>query len=442
MKSARQCAFDVLHKVQQHGAYSNLALDAGLSAYTLEERDRALASALVYTTLEKQITLDYTLSLYLQQPIQKLKPQVRIALRLGVCQLLFFDKIPPSAAVNSSVALAKANHAAFAAGLVNAVLRKVSQSGLRLPDPAKDFSLYRQVAYACPAWLLELWDTAYGPSVTQAILEDAARPTPVFIRVNHQKTSTGALLKQLLDAGFDAKEEPLAPNCIRLQKPGSLEKISAFRDGLFHVQDLSSQLCCLAANVQPGNTVLDLCAAPGGKAVSLATDCAPDGQVHAFDLFENRLPLINQTAERLGLRNITVRQADAAVFEPSVPQADFVLCDVPCSGLGIVRRKPEIRFKTPADIDKLPVLQYRILCNALRYLKPGGRLVYSTCTLNPAENEEVAAKFLAEHPEMQSESVLPQVRRLPGQPEIGLTLFPHLHGSDGFFMAAFRRTEG
>jgi len=231
--------------------------------------------------------------------------------------------------------------------------------------------------------------------------------------------------------------DPLAPQGLRLTHRGSVEDLAAFRDGLFHVQDTASQLCCALLDAQPGETVYDLCAAPGGKSFTLAQDA---GQVCAFDQYEARVSLIAQGAARLGLRNIQYMAADARETAPERPQANKVLCDVPCSGLGILRRKPEIRYKNASDLDKLPDLQYSILHSASGAVKPGGLLVYSTCTLNPAENEQLCARFLEAHGNFTVLPVFPELPRA-GAPLPFLTLMPQLHGSDGFFLAAFRKHE-
>jgi len=439
-QTARQLAFSVLLKIHTKNAYSNLALDAALSAGSFDERERALAASLVYSCLERLLTLDYNLALYLRQPIKKLRPEVLTALRLGACQLLFFDKIPPSAAVNSSVSLVKEMRCAFAAGLVNAVLRQVADNGLQLPKQAHTDIAYRSIKYSCPEWIVRLWEEAYGAEHCEGLLRCSQGGAPLTLRVNTTKTTAAALLDRLREEGLDAEASPLAKNALTLRKSGAIEQLSAFREGLFHVQDAAAQLCCKALQAEPGHTVFDLCAAPGGKSFTLAQTVAPGGTVRAFDLSATRLALVQRGAERLGLSNISIAAADAAAYDPASGQADRVLCDVPCSGLGILRRKPEIRYKTPEDIDKLPNLQYLILCNAARYVKQKGLFVYSTCSLNPAENERVCERFLAAHPGFRFCPVLPEIPRFDGASD-SLTLMPHLHNCDGFFIAAFRRME-
>ena len=436
--AARKAAFDTLLRITRDGAYSNLALSAALDGESLTATDSAFASALVYTTLERQITIDYHLSLYLRQPIKKLRPEVCTALRIGASQILFFDKVPASAAVNESVRLVRQNkNTAFAAGLVNAVLRKVAAGGLQLPDADDDFA--RSVRYACPQWLVQLWTQAYGRDEADAIMASALGDAPTYVRVNTLKTTADALIDSLRAELVQAQRVPTLPDALLLTKCGAPERLRAFRQGLFHVQDAASQYCCAALDVQPGQTVYDVCAAPGGKSFTLAQMMENTGTLHAFDLYPQRLRLIESGAARLGITNLHAAVHDAAVPDESRPQADRVLCDVPCAGLGVIGKKPEIRFKTPQEIDKLFALQYNILCISSAYLKKGGRLVYSTCSLNPQENEEVCRRFLHEHPSFRTIPVLPDVDKRV-QDDMA-TLLPHRSRSDGFFITAMIKTE-
>lgn len=436
---ARQSAFLVLLHMHLRKSYSNLALDAQLRDSALGSRESAFTSALVYCCLERQLTLDYNLSLYLRQPLKKLRPEVLISLRLGACQLLFFDKIPHSAAVNSSVSLAKGNRCAFASGLVNAVLRNVSKNGLQLPDNTDTSPFALSIRYSCPEWIIRLWENAYGRAHCEALLQAILTKAPLMVRVNTQKTTREALRLRLEQEGVAAEADSLSPFGLRLAQT-NIEKLPSFAEGLFFVQDSACQLCTMLLDVHKGETILDVCSAPGGKAFSLAMDTGEKGRVFALDIYPNRLSLIHAGAKRLALSNIEIAVHDACTVFPAKMQADKVLCDVPCSGLGVLRRKPEIRYKNPEELDKLPDLQYRILRSASDAVKQKGLLVYSTCALNPAENEEVCARFLQEDQRFESVPVFPQLPRY-AQSTPQLTLMPHLHGCDGFFLAAFRRVD-
>ena len=440
MKDARQTAYEILLKVNTNTAYSNLTLDAALEVSSLDGRDVALVSALVYGTLERLLTIDYNLSLYLKNPVKKLEPEILTVLRLGTCQILFMNKIPESAAVNESVNLIKNMRYSYASSLVNAVLHKIVSNGLKLPDPVNDYNNYLSIKYSCPKWLVSLWQESYGKENAVGIMEASLIKPKTLIRVNTTKTSAAGLKTRLEKEGISAKHCDNMENALELDKPGSIEKLNAFKDGLFHVQDLASQICCESMHAKSNDIVFDLCSAPGGKAFTLGEIMKGEGRVMAFDIYKSRLELIQNSAQRLGLSNIYIAESDAGVYNEELGLADKVLCDVPCSGLGIIRRKPEIRYKSREDIDKLPHLQYFILCNASKYVKVGGLLFYSTCTLNPSENENVCDLFLESHTDFKARPVLPEMKNRSTNTDY-LTLMPHINNSDGFFIASFCRTE-
>lgn len=442
MKSARQAAFEALLKIQKEGAYSNLVVDATLKENEhFDERDKAFFSNLVYGTLDRLILIDYNLSMYLNQPVRKLKPELHTILRLGTYQLLFLDKVPSRAAVNESVNLAKVNKSAFAASLVNAVLRRVADNGLKLPEGSENDPDYLAIKYSCPEWLISMWIEAYGFDNAIALAEKALEAAPVVVKVNTLKTTVDDLIWKLAEEGVVAEKSTKFPDSLVLNNTGAVEELLAYQEGLFHAQDFASQICCKALDAKPGETVFDLCSAPGGKAFTIAQSMQNTGCVRAFDIYQSRVDLIKNGAKRLGLNNVYAYLSDATIFNENYGMADRVLCDVPCSGLGIIRRKPEIRFKKSAEIDNLPEIQYSILCNAIKYLKDGGRLVYSTCTLNPKENDEICNRFLEEHPEFEAVKVLPELRRYSENDKY-LTLMPHIHSTDGFFVAVFQKNGG
>lgn len=431
MINPRQLAFEALMKTDRDGAFSNLALDALLSKSGLDIRDKSFVSALFYGVMERQLTIDYNLSLYLSKSPKKLKPQALTALRLGAFQILYMDKVPDSAAVNESVKLAKKNGAAYAASLINAVLRKLCQKGLSLPEKDNEPE-FLSIKYSCPKWLVEKWIEEYGSENTLCLLESSLGSADTFIRVNTLKTDCDSLISMLADEGITA-EKTTVENALKINLSGnSVENCAVFQKGLFHVQDLASQLCAAAVDPQPGETVLDLCSAPGGKAFTMAERMNNSGRLLCFDLYEHRVSLIRQGAERLGISVITADCGNAENYDPTLPVADRVLCDVPCSGLGIIRRKPEIKYKNPEDLAGLPEIQLKILLNASHYVKAGGRLVYSTCTLSKAENEAVCEKFLSLSEEFDYERIFPG--------DAGhRTFMPHTDHSDGFFAACFKR---
>ena len=432
MANPRQIAFQALLKTEKDGAFSNLALDAVLSKSDLDTRDKSFVSNLFYGVIERQLTIDYNLSLYLTKPLKKLKPEVLTIMRAGAYQILFMDKVPDSAAVNESIKLSKKISAAYASGLINAVLRKISVNGLVLPKDT-DSTEYLSIKYSCPLWLTEKWSAEYGRENAIRLLEASVGSADTFIRVNTTKTTDDDLIEKFLSEGVTA-EKTYNENALKISLRGNdIEKLASFKSGLFHVQDMASQLCAKALGATENDIVFDLCSAPGGKAYTVCEMMKDKGKVLCFDIYENRVSLILKGAERLALTSIEGRVGDASVYNEALGLADKVLCDVPCSGLGIIRRKPEIKYKKQEELAGLPDIQFSIICNAARYVKKGGRLLYSTCTLSKAENEDVCSRFLDANKEFMPVGVFSQ------DDECMKTLMPHINESDGFFIACFRR---
>lgn len=432
-QSPRAAAFASLLAWEKSGRYANLEVNASLSAAALSEADRALYTALVYGVIERLITLDYIISSLSSRPIGQIDRETLCALRLGVYQCTFLDRIPPHAAVSESVSLAPTR----SRGFVNALLRAHLRAGCRYPLPdASDPLLRMSVEYAAPQDLCSFWAERYGEETAEALLAASLRRPPVTLRLNGMKTTPEQILR--LHESDGARPHPLSPDMISLS--GGAHIADGIRDGLYFVQDPASRLCVRALDPQPGETIVDTCAAPGGKSLSAALDMQNRGRVFSFDLHENKLSLIRRAADALGITILETAARDARIpHEALLSQADRVLCDAPCSGLGVIAKKPDIKYKPLASAGALPAVQYEILCGAARYVRPGGVLVYSTCTLNPDENERLAARFLNAHPEFSPEDF-----RLgaAGGSEGGMrTLYPHRDGCDGFFIARMRRAE-
>lgn len=427
MDNPRLIAYKVLLKQEKDKAYSNIVLDSQLSKTKLDTRDRAFVSALFYGVLERQLTLDYQLNLYLSKPIKKLKPEVLTILRMGAYQILFMDKVPDSAAVNESIEISKKTGQNYASGLINAVLRKISKNGLVLPANENE-SEYLSVKYSCPLWLIEKWKNEYGKKECLNFIKSTLGIPDIYIRVNSCKISDEELIDLLSGEGVYA-EKTQNEHTLKINLSGhDIEKLHSFKEGYFHVQDLASQLCAQALRAEKGHTVFDVCSAPGGKTYTIAEIMSNEGKIFAFDIHKSRVELIMQGAKRLGLTIIDGKVGDATVFNDNLGEADRILCDVPCSGLGIIRRKPEIKYKNQSDFTNLPDIQFTILSTASRYLKIGGRLVYSTCTLSKAENDDVCNKFLSRNPNFNLCSPYK-------------TLMPSENGSDGFFIACIERVS-
>lgn len=441
--TARRAALESLKRTER-GAYSTIALDNILEKSGLDERDRGLASALFYGVQENQTQLDAAISALLRKPGQKLETDVRLILRMGIYQLGYMDKIPDSAAVNESVALTRQTGHDSAAGFVNGILRSYIRAGKKtpLPDRESDLLLWLSLKYSCPMWLTQLWVESYGEQLCERIMETFSGRAPIYARVNRTKCSLESLIQRLADEGVTARPVDVLPDAVELENTGDVEQLKTYRKGFFHVQDISSQLCAAMVGAQKSEIILDACAAPGGKSFTIAQTAGDNCTVIACDLHNSRVDMIAEGAKRLGLSSVKARRRDAAAAGSKIV-ADRVLCDVPCSGLGVIRRKPDIKNKSKTELEQLPELQYQILSTNAACVKPGGRIVYSTCTLNPAENSGVFDRFLAEHKEFEPIALcLPDgIMRSIDEPEHELTLFPEREGADGFFIAAALRKE-
>lgn len=437
--SARDTALRVLSAGRTASAWADASLKAQLQRDGLSGAEAALATRMVYGVLQNRALLDFYLGAYCTQKVGHLQPPLADILRLGAYQILFLDKVPDRAAVNESVELAKRNKRGQAAGLVNAVLRKVSLNKDTLPPiPRRDEAQYLSVRYSHPKWLVKRLLTLLGREEAEAFLAADNGIVPLTVQVNTLKTTAEDLAAELTAAGVTAAPHPWVPDCLELSGSGDLTALEAFQTGKFFVQDPAAKLVSLISAPKKGQRVIDVCAAPGGKSFGAAIAMEDRGEVLACDLHENKLSRIEAGAARLGLKSIWDFAADGTVFRPEwAESADVVLVDAPCSGLGIIRKKPDIRYKSPDDLFTLTVAQSTILENAARYVKPSGTLIYSTCTILPEENGQVVDGFLSGHPEFSRETfTLPApMGEQPGE----LTLWPHRHGTDGFYICRLRR---
>lgn len=440
MSNPRNIALNVLLKIEQDNAYSNIALNNAIRENKLNGLDSSFVSALVYGVLERQITLDYIIRQYSKIPLRKIEIKTKIILRLGILQLLFMDKIPESAAVNESVNLAKKHKLQKSSGFINGILRSITRAAVKytLPDES-DKVRYYSIKYSAPQELTKLWFSSYGELNTVELLSSLNGRPKICARVNTLKTDKTTLCKELLNENVNTEEIPFLKNAVYLKNTGSIEHLKAYKQGKFHIQDASSQLCVDFLSPKPREIMLDVCSAPGGKSFTSAQYMNDRGKIFSCDLYDHKLKLINSGAKRLGINSIITLKRDGASSEVPLPLADKILCDVPCSGLGILSRKPEIRYKDNLISDELPQIQYEILCKSAEYLANGGRLVYSTCTLNPAENNNNARRFLKEHPDFYGVKLtLPEgVTRAFDEEDYELTLMPHTAKTDGFYIAVF-----
>ncbi len=433
---ARETALNVLIASRQADGWSNGLLKSFISRDRLDKRDAALATRLCYGVLQNRYKLDFYLQPLLTGKVKDLHPAIRDILHLGLYQLYEMDKVPQSAAVNESVDLAKkyCKKQRFAPGLVNAVLRKAAQT-----EPVQPTAW--QEKYSHPQALIDLLKSYVGKERIQPMLQANNAIPDTVVQVNTLQTTAAQLLLRLEQEGVSAQPHPWLEDCLVLSGTGNLEQLPSFRDGAFYVQDAAARLSVLCAQLPTDQDwkVLDCCAAPGGKSFAAAIAMQGRGAITSCDVYEHKTKLIAAGAARLGLENITVRHLDATVFVPEWGNGmNAVICDVPCSGYGIIRKKPDIRYKNLKEMEKLPALQQQILWNQARYVRPGGVLLYSTCTLVREENEGMVERFLQQHPDFYLENLaLPAP--FPVNDTGMLALVPGQYDTDGFFIARLRR---
>lgn len=438
---AREVALLTLNTCERQGGWSDAVLKKQLSQAQLDSRDAALATQLCFGVQQNRLLLDFYLSRFSNIPLKRMESRVVQALRIGLYQMLFLTRVPHSAAVNSAVELTRKHcKNPRASGMVNGILRALERSLDRLPViPRENEADYLSVLYSHPKWLVELWLEQLGGEETERLLSANNSAPPTTAQVNTCRISCAALVSRLSEAGVDAQVHPWLKDCIVIRDTGDLERLDSFRDGLFYIQDSASRLAVLAADAKPDMRVLDACAAPGGKSFALSIAMENRGEVISCDLHPHKKKLMEAGAQRLGLDCMHPQTADATVFRPEWEESfDLVVADVPCSGLGVIRKKPDIRYKDPEPLGDLPRVQSCIADNVSRYVKPGGVLLYSTCTLLEQENRAVVEAFLREHEEFSLESfTLPKPF---GTVEPGMiTLWPHRNDTDGFFFAKLRR---
>ncbi len=438
-KSPRRLAAEVLCEVEKQKAYSNIAFDKSVREEKLSGSDSAFASALVYGVLERKLTLDYCLSKFSSRELSELDDTVHTILRLGAYQIMFMDSVPQRAAVSESVILANELKCFSAKGYINAVLRRLAENydKIEYPDREKKFYSYLSAVYSAPKWLVKKLCGDYGNDTAERILKNSLSTPPVYIRVNTLKTSSEELIKLLESKGVKCTLTKL-DNCIKIEHFGALKNIEEFKKGYFYVQDMASQLCALAVGAKEGMSVLDVCAAPGSKSFTTAMYMSDKGSITSCDIHEHRVKLIEATAQKLNISCIQAKCADACVYDKDRQLYDIVLCDVPCSGFGVIRRKPEIKYKEKGFYRELSDVQKKILDTSSRYVKPGGRIIYSTCTLNKGENEDIVYSFLEKNNNFEIEK-LPKILYDYGQGEKEVTLIPDPDGPDGFFICAMRK---
>ena len=447
MDKARETALKALYETEVKDAYSNLVLKKLLRDRQLEPRDRAFVTELVYGTVTRKLTLDWVISRFSKVKLKKLSNWVLQILRLGAYQILFLDRVPPSAACNTSVELA-GRYAKQSKGFVNAVLRNIARNrdGIDFQDIDAQSTAERfSIKYSFPEYLAGEWITAFGEEFAGTLLESLLERPDFSVRINTLKTTREALVDELGQNGIEAVPGRFLDEALYLRNVSDISGLDAFIEGKMTVQDGSSMLAVKVLDPAPGERILDVCAAPGGKTTHIGQVMKNKGHIDAWDIHEHKIGLIGENARRLGVEIIEASQRDALrPLEEAKGMYDRVLVDAPCSGTGIIRRKPDIKWKRKKeDFSSLVEIQKKILYNSSMYVKPGGVLVYSTCSLDERENEQIIAGFLSENGNFARESLkgrLPgTLNEKEGTEEGILRLYPHIDGTDGFFIARMRR---
>ncbi|KHF39829.1 16S rRNA (cytosine(967)-C(5))-methyltransferase RsmB [Halalkalibacter okhensis] len=439
-KPVREVALEILLQIEKNQAYSNLLLNQTVNRTKLDPRDVGLLTEIVYGTIQRRDTLDYYLQSFVKKGVSSLQDWVKVLLRLSVYQIAYLDRVPERAVIHEAVAIAKKRGHKGISGMVNGVLRSIQREGLPSHTNIKDEVEKVALEYSYPVWLVKRWADQYGLDETKAMCQASLEPPNVTVRVNQVKASLGEALSLLEEEGLQVKRGDLSPDAIIVEK-GNVFQTNTYKQGYVTVQDESSMLVGRAVGAKPGMAVADTCAAPGGKSTHIAEQMDDMGTVLSFDLHDHKVKLIHDQTRRLGLSCIKAEAMDARKIHEKVKEPfDRVLVDAPCSGFGVIRRKPDIKWsKSEQDIKAIKNIQQEILDAVAPFVKQGGTLIYSTCTVDKDENEESVANFLARHQDFQLDKTLKD--RLPekalGRYEEGMvTILPQDFQTDGFFIAS------
>ena len=445
-KSSREIALGVLLAVDMEGAYSNIALNKHIDS-SISRLDENLIRELVYGVLENRMYLDWIIKKFSKIKVSKIEPKVLEILRLGVYQIVFMDKIPDSAAVNESVKIAKKNSHKGTSGFVNAILRNVSREKDNIREiKVNNICDYISIKYSHPSWLVKKFICDYGEEFTENLCKANNEKPSLNIRVNTLRISRENLIKVLEERGFIVSDTKYAFDGLIIENPNRITETEEFKNGYFIIQDESSMLVSQVMNPREGSFVLDICSAPGGKTTHMAQKMNNNGKIVARDVYEHKLKLIDDNSKRLGINIIETQMFDALKLDASlVSKADYCLVDAPCSGFGLIRRRPEIKWnRKEDDIKNIINMQYNILENGSKYVKDGGILIYSTCTILKEENVELVKSFLDNNKEFQLvgfNDLLKSGDKMETAKEGFLQLYPHIHKTDGFFIAKMRKKD-
>lgn len=435
---SREIILDILMEILEKGVYSHLVLGQALSKYQyLDKQERAFISRTVEGTVEYALQLDYVIDTFSSTKVKKMKPVIRTLLRMSVYQILYMDRVPDSAVCNEAVKLAGKRKFIGLKGFVNGVLRNISRNKEKLEWPDDS------VRYSMPSWILDMWQADYGMETAEVMAKAFLRPSRTAVRCNLNRASKEEIIESLKAQNVTVEETPLSQSVLYLSKYDYLESLHAFSEGLIQVQDMSSTFVGEIADPKPGAVCLDVCGAPGGKSLHIADKLAGTGHVTVRDLTEQKVAMIEENILRSGFSNMEAEVHDALIPDAAWNgRADLVLADLPCSGLGIIGRKPDIKYRmTKEQTEELAALQREILTVVQSYVKPGGRLIYSTCTIDRKENEDNAAWFLKQFPfdAVNIEGKLGETLNTASMKHGMIQLLPGIHPCDGFFIAAFQK---
>ncbi len=435
---SREIALDVLLEILERGGYGHIILHQALNKYQyLDKSERSFISRIVEGTVEYLLQIDYIIDSFSNTKVQKMKPVIRTILRMSVYQLLYMDRVPDSAVCNEAVKLAVKRKFTGLKGFVNGVLRNISRNkeGFNWPDDS--------VRYSMPAWIVSMWEETFGRETAVTMMESFLKDKKTTVRCNFAKASKEEIIQSLEKQGSEVSESGISEAVLCIEKYDYLEGLEAFQKGYIQVQDLSSSFVGEIADPKKGDYVIDVCGAPGGKSIHIADKLDGTGMVEVRDLSLKKISMVEENIKRCGFLNIRTKVQDALVADPdSVEKADIVIADLPCSGLGIIGRKPDIKYRImPEDLESLASLQREILAVAQTYVKPGGRLIFSTCTINRKENEENARWFLEHFPFdcISLKGKFGDKLDSAAENQEFIQLLPGIHPCDGFFIAAFHK---
>jgi 16S rRNA (cytosine967-C5)-methyltransferase len=440
--NARKLAFKTLYDIERNKNYSNISINKNFKNIDISDQEKGLATELIYGIIENKYYLNYIIDKLSKIKSKKMSTYVKIALWLGIYQIVFLDSIKDHAAVNESVTLIK-KYDKKSSGFVNAILRNIIRNkGTIMEIDKEDIVDYLSIKYSYNPWLIRKWIEDFGQEFTEDLLEANSEKPNLYIRVNTLKIGKDELIDKLNSQGITCSKVNGIDEAIMVKNLKNIENNKLFKEGYFTVQDISSMLVGKVTNPKEGKLILDICSAPGGKTTHVGALMKNTGKVVARDVFEHKLKLIDKTVKRLGLKNIKIENFDALKLdENSISKFDYVISDVPCSGMGIIKRKPEIKFKNEEELKELPIIQKNILNNASKYVKIGGNLIYSTCTIHDEENINIIKEFLESNDNFELVPIEEVNIDLDNQDKGYIKIYPNIHGMDGFFIAKLKRVR-